>query len=172
MLDEHLALAFHKEHKLPVTIVRFFNTVGPRQTSRYGMVLPTFVQQALLGQPLTIFGTGQQRRCFTDVNDVVEALIRIAKTPSTVGEVINIGNDEEITIGGLAELVKWMTNSPSAVTSIPYEKAYGPGFEDVTRRVPSVEKLERLTGFRPSTSIAAIVRKTASHFESQRQAVA
>src|SRR5207247_11060519 len=126
------------------TVVRLFNTVGPRQTGRYGMVLPVFVKEALLGQPLTIFGSGEQRRCFAYVGDVVEALLRIAKSDETVGEVINVGNDEEITIHGLAELVKEITESRSPLVHIPYQQAYGPGFEDVLRRVPSLEKLERL----------------------------
>jgi UDP-glucose 4-epimerase len=167
MLDEFLALAYWEERRLPVTIVRFFNTVGPRQVGRYGMVLPVFVREALLGQPLTIFGSGEQRRCFGYVGDVVEALLRIAKSDNTVGEVINIGNDEEITIRGLAELVKDLTGSQSTLEYIPYQEAYGRGFEDILRRVPSLEKLERLVGYRPSTPIDVIVRGVAEYMARQ-----
>jgi UDP-glucose 4-epimerase len=163
MLDEFLGLAYLAEHDLPVTIVRFFNTVGPRQTGRYGMVLPTFVKEALLGQPLTIFGSGEQRRCFGYVGDVVEALVRIARCDEAVGEVINVGNDEEITILGLAELVKEITESRSPLVNIPYQQAYGPGFEDILRRVPSLEKLERLIRYRPSTPIDVIVRAVTAY---------
>ncbi len=167
MLDEFLGLAYWAERRLPTTIVRFFNTVGPRQTGRYGMVLPVFVREALMGQPLTLFGTGEQRRCFAYVGDVVEALIRIAKCDATIGEVINIGNDEEITIHGLASLVNETTGSPSGMIHIPYEQAYGPGFEDILRRVPSLEKLERLIGYRPSTAIDVIVREVAEDIARQ-----
>jgi UDP-glucose 4-epimerase len=162
-LDEFLALAYWKEKKLPVVIGRLFNTVGPRQTGRYGMVLPTFVSQALEGAPLTVFGTGKQSRCFGYVGDVVEAILRLISTPTTVGEVVNIGNDAEITIGDLALLVKERTGSNSPVHFIPYDEAYEPGFEDMTRRVPSLDKLVRLTGFRPSTLLNAIIDKVIAH---------
>jgi UDP-glucose 4-epimerase len=168
-LDEFLALAYWKEKKLPVVIGRFFNTVGPRQTGRYGMVLPTFVSQALDLDPLTVFGTGNQRRCFGYVGDVVEAMLRLVATDRAVGEVVNIGNDEEITIGDLASLVKQRTASTSPVHLIPYEEAYEPGFEDMERRVPSLKKLVQLTGFRPSTPLISIVDKVTEHFQASRQ---
>ena len=163
-LDEFLALAYWKEKSLPVVIGRFFNTVGPRQTGRYGMVLPTFVSQALALAPLTVFGTGKQRRCFGYVNDVVEAMLRLVSTDRAVGEVVNIGNDVETTIEDLAWVVKQRTDSSSPVRYIPYEKAYEPGFEDMERRVPSLEKLVRLTGFRPTTPLTDIVDKVTTHF--------
>jgi UDP-glucose 4-epimerase len=156
-LDEFLGLAYWNEKKVPVTIARFFNTVGPRQSGRYGMVLPNFVRQALLNEPLTVYGTGDQRRCFGYVGDVVEALIRIIQSPHLGGEVLNIGNDKEITIRALAEMVIRATNSSSEIQYVPYEAAYGPGFEDMLRRVPSIEKLERLIGYRPHTGIEVIV---------------
>ena len=156
-LDEFLALAYWRENRLPVTIVRLFNTVGPRQTDQYGMVLPTLVKQALSGEPLTVYGTGDQRRCFAYVGDVVEALMRIIKSSKISGEVINVGNDAEISITALAHLVRSITESESEILYVPYEVAYGPGFEDMHRRVPCVEKLERLIGYRPSTPIETIV---------------
>jgi UDP-glucose 4-epimerase len=162
-LDESLALAYWRERCLPVTIVRFFNTVGPRQTARYGMVLPTFVRQALCGEPLTIYGTGEQQRCFAYVNDVVEALVRLARTPEAVGEVVNIGNGREVSINELAALVKEITLSPSLLRHISYDEAYGPGFEDMIRRVPCVEKLERLVHYRPDTPLETIVRRVVDH---------
>jgi UDP-glucose 4-epimerase len=162
-LDEFLALAYWKEKRLPVVIGRLFNTVGPRQTGRYGMVLPTFVTQALSGQPLTVFGTGKQSRCFGYVGDAVEAILRLMDTDRAVGEVVNIGNDHEITIEELASLVRQRTSSASAVHYIPYDQAYEPGFEDMARRVPSLEKLMRLTDFRPSTPLPVIIDKVAAH---------
>jgi UDP-glucose 4-epimerase len=156
-LDEFLGLAYYNEKDVPVTVVRFFNTVGPRQTGQYGMVVPTFVRQALLGEPITVFGDGQQRRCFGYVGDAVEALMRIATSPSVQGEVLNIGNDQEISILGLAEMIRTRTNSRSEIIHMPYDEAYGPGFEDMFRRVPSVEKLERLVGYRPSTPLPVIL---------------
>lgn len=162
-LDEFLALAYWREQLLPVMVVRLFNTVGPRQIGRYGMVLPKFVQQALRGDPLTVFGTGEQRRCFTYVGDVTEALLRIAQNPETVGEVINIGRDVEVSINELASLVREITGSPSRIRHVPYDEAYGPGFEDMERRVPSVEKLERLVQYRPSTPLETIVRRVVDH---------
>ncbi|MGA2715364.1 MAG: NAD-dependent epimerase/dehydratase family protein [Bryobacteraceae bacterium] len=160
-LDEFLGLAFWNEQSLPVTVARFFNTVGPRQTGRYGMVFPTFVRQALLGAPLTIFGTGAQQRCFGYVKDVVEALVRVACGSSMAGEVINIGNDSEISIRDLAMLIREVTHSSSNLQFIPYREAYGSGFEDVYRRVPSLRKLERLTGFRPNTPVTEIIEQVA-----------
>jgi len=168
-LDEFLALAYWKEKRLPVVIGRFFNTVGPRQTGRYGMVLPTFVSQALDLEPLTVFGTGKQRRCFGYVGDVVEAMLRLVSTDRAIGEVVNIGNDDEIAIEDLASLVKERTGSASPVHLIPYEEAYEPGFEDMERRVPSLEKLVRLTDFRPTTPLTTIIDKVTAHFQESRQ---
>jgi len=162
-LDESLALAYWREKCLPVTVLRFFNTVGPRQTGRYGMVLPTFVRQALCGAPLTVHGSGEQRRCFGYVGDVVESLIRLAQTPEAVGQVINVGNDEEVSINQLAELVIEITGSPSAIHHISYDEAHGPGFEDMQRRVPCVDKLEQLIGYRPTTSLETIVRRVVDY---------
>jgi UDP-glucose 4-epimerase len=156
-LDEFLALAYWKEKRLPVVIGRLFNTVGPRQVARYGMVLPTFVDQALEGLPLTVYGTGKQSRCFSYVGDAVEAIIRLVDAERAVGEVVNIGNDAEITIEDLALLVKQRTKSASPVRYIPYDEGYEPGFEDMARRVPSLEKLVRLTGFRPSIPLPLII---------------
>ena len=164
-LDEFLALSYWRERKQPVLVVRFFNTVGPRQIGRYGMVLPNFVRQALDGKPITIFGTGQQSRCFCDVRDTIESLLRLLATDKAIGEVVNIGSDEEITIDGLAQVVKQRTKSESPVTHIPYDQAYEPGFEDMLRRVPSLEKLQRLTGFRPRTPLAEIVDRVVAHFQ-------
>ena len=171
-LDEFLALSYWKEKKQPVVIGRFFNTVGPRQTGRYGMVLPNFVGQALEGSALTVFGTGQQSRCFCDVRDTVEAMVRLIATDRAVGEVVNIGSDEETTIEGLAYLVKERTRSSSPVTYIPYDQAYEPGFEDMMRRVPSLEKLERLTGIRARTKLPEIVDRVAAFFEKKKESVA
>jgi len=162
-LDEWLALAYWRERGLPVTVLRFFNTVGPRQTARYGMVLPTFVRQALRGEPLTIHDTGEQRRCFSYVGDVVEALVRLAQTPAAVGEIVNIGNDREVTINALAALVREITGSPSCLEHKSYAEAYGPGFEDMHRRVPCLEKLESLVHYRPATSLEAIVRRVVDY---------
>lgn len=156
-LDEFLGLAYWREKRLPVTIVRLFNTVGPRQTDQYGMVLPTLVRQAYMGEPLTVYGSGEQQRCFAYVGDVVEALMRIIRSNQVSGEVINIGNDEEISISALAHMVRRITGSDSEIRYVPYEIAYGPGFEDMQRRVPCLEKLERLIDYRPSTPIEAIV---------------
>jgi len=158
-LDEFLALSYWREKGLPVTVVRLFNTVGPRQTGQYGMVLPTLVRQALTGEPLTVFGSGDQRRCFGYVGDVIEALMRLIRSDRVAGQVINIGNDHEISISALAHLVRRIAGSESEIRYIPYEIAYGPGFEDMQRRVPCLEKLERLTGYRPSTPIEIIIEK-------------
>jgi UDP-glucose 4-epimerase len=156
-LDEFLGLAYFHEKRVPVTIVRFFNTVGTRQTGRYGMVLPNFVRQALHNEPITVFGDGNQSRCFGYVLDAVEALVRIAKTDRALGEIVNIGNDSEISMIGLANLVRSRLNSQSEIVYVPYEEAYGPGFEDMFRRVPSLVKLERLIGFRPTTPLETII---------------
>src|ERR1700720_1359593 len=164
-LDEFLALSYWKEKKLPVIVVRLFNTVGPRQTGRYGMVLPNFVKAALDGKPVSVYGTGQQSRCFCDVRDTVEALIRLIDTDKSVGEVTNVGNTEEITIENLALKVKERTKSTSSIEYVPYDKAYEPGFEDMMRRVPSVEKLFALTGFRPKTPLTEIIDRVTLSFQ-------
>jgi UDP-glucose 4-epimerase len=169
-LDEFLALSYWKEKKLPVIVVRLFNTVGPRQTGRYGMVLPNFVKAALDNATISVYGDGQQSRCFCDVRDTVEALVRLIDTPQSVGEVVNVGNTEEITIEALAQLVKTRTASSSAIEFVPYDKAYEPGFEDMMRRVPSVEKLHRLTGFRPHTPLTEIIDRVTAFFRQQTDA--
>jgi len=169
-LDEFLALSYWKEKKLPVIVVRFFNTVGPRQTGRYGMVLPNFVKSALDNAPISIYGDGKQSRCFCDVRDTVESLLRLIDTPRAVGEVVNIGNTEEISIEGLAQRVKQRTNSNSAIEFIPYDQAYEPGFEDMMRRVPSVDKLHAITGFRPQTSLNEIIDRVAAFFRDRASA--
>jgi UDP-glucose 4-epimerase len=166
-LDEFLGLAYHNEKHVPVTIVRLFNTVGPRQTGRYGMVLPNFVRQALLDEPITVFGDGHQSRSFGYVLDAVEALIRMSQTDRVVGEIVNIGNDREISIRGLAALVRSRVRSQSEIISVPYEKVYGPGFEDMFRRVPSLQKLERLIGYRPRTPLEAIIDAVAAEMRSR-----
>ena len=166
-LDEFLALSYWKEKNQPVIVVRFFNTVGPRQTGRYGMVLPNFVRQALDGAPITIYGSGQQSRCFCHVCDTVQALLRLTANERAIGEVINIGTDQEISIEGLAHLVKQRTKSNSKLEYVPYDRAYEPGFEDMFRRVPSLRKLQSLAEFRPSTSLNTIVDDVAEHFRSK-----
>lgn len=163
-LDEFLTLSYWKEKKQPVIVARFFNTVGPRQTGRYGMVLPSFVRQAIEGMPITVYGSGQQSRCFCDVRDTVQAILRLLATDRAVGEVVNIGTDEEISIDGLAGLVKERSQSNSPITHVPYDQAYEPGFEDMLRRVPSLEKLQRLTSFRPSTPLSEIVDRVVAHY--------
>jgi UDP-glucose 4-epimerase len=170
-LDEFLALSYWKEKKQPVVVARFFNTVGPRQTGRYGMVLPNFVSQALNAEPITVYGSGTQSRCFCDVQDTVEAMLRLMATDNAVGEVVNIGTDREITVTALAEMVKARTGSISAVTYTPYDQAYEPGFEDMMRRVPCLDKLERLTGFRPATTLENIIDRVTNHFQTKRNLV-
>ena len=164
LIDEFLALAYWKEKKLPIVIVRLFNTVGPRQTGQYGMVLPTFVRQALSGQPITVFGDGTQTRSFTYVADVVDALVKLAQEPRAIGEVFNIGNTEEVTIADLAERVKRMTDSASPVQFIPYDQAYEAGFEDMPRRVPDISKVRNLVGYEPRLSLDEIVCRVVEHF--------
>jgi len=164
-LDEFLALAYFDEKKLPVVIVRLFNTVGPRQTGRYGMVLPNFVQSALLGKPIPVFGDGQQSRSFTHVDDVVAALIKLMDEPKAEGDVFNVGNDHEVTIEGLAQQVKEMTGSNSELEYIPYEKAYGPGFEDMERRCPNIDKVRDLIGYNPSHDLKDIVQSVIDYFK-------
>lgn len=167
-LDEFLALSFWKERRQPVVVARFFNTVGPRQTGRYGMVLPNFVAQALKGDPITVFGTGEQSRCFCDVSECVEAVLRLVETPAAIGEVVNIGTDHEVTVNALAQMVKERTGSDSVIRHIRYEEAYEPGFEDMYRRVPSLDKLQSLTGFRPTMPLTEIVDRVIAFFREKR----
>lgn len=168
-LDEFLALSYWKEKKLPVVIARLFNTVGPRQTGRYGMVLPNFVRQALESSPITVYGTGKQSRCFCDVRDCVEAIVRLIGTDRAVGEVVNIGSNQEVTIEALAQAVKDRAGSASPIVHIPYEQAYEPGFEDMFRRVPAIEKLQKLTGFRPTTNLTEIIDRVVSFFREKQR---
>jgi UDP-glucose 4-epimerase len=164
-LDEFLALAYHDEKKLPVVIGRLFNTVGPRQTGQYGMVLPNFVQCALLGKPITVYGDGTQSRSFMHVYDVLEAITGLMDTPKAEGEIYNIGNNHEVQIGELALKVKEMTGSASEIEKIPYEKAYGPGFEDMERRCPNIDKLKATTGFEPTYDLEAIIQSVIDYFK-------
>ncbi|HXG95302.1 MAG TPA: GDP-mannose 4,6-dehydratase [Blastocatellia bacterium] len=156
-IDEFLAIAYWKERRLPTVIARLFNTVGPRQTGRYGMVIPNFVQQALTGQDIKVFGDGTQTRCFTHVSDVVDALIKLAEHPRAVGEVYNIGGSHEVTILELAERVRRLTNSDSQIVFIPYDEAYEEGFEDMMRRVPDISKIRALIGYEPKFDLDAIL---------------
>jgi len=156
-MDECLALAYNQEGRVPVIIGRLFNTTGPRQTGRYGMVLPSFVTQALQQEPITVYGTGEQSRCFAHVGDVVESIIRLINTPEAVGQVFNIGNDQEISINGLAEHIKKATGSDSDIQHLEYDDVYAQGFEEMQRRKPNVDKLEKYIGYRPRTSLDQIV---------------
>lgn len=164
-IDEFLALAYWKEKNLPVVVVRLFNTVGPRQTGRYGMVLPNFVRSALAGQPLTVFGDGMQSRCFCHVSDTIGALARLIEHPKAVGEIFNVGSEEEISIGDLANLVKTMTRSTSEIRYIPYDEAYEEGFEDMRRRVPDISKIKGLLNFQPTRNTREIVQSVIDHFQ-------
>ena len=163
-IDEFLALAYWKERKLPVIIVRFFNTVGPRQTGQYGMVIPNFVRQALAGEPITVFGDGKQSRAFTHVADVVGALLKLVEEPKAIGEVINIGNIQEVTIEALAVRVRELAGSESPIKYIPYDEAYESGFEDMPRRVPALAKVERLIGYRPKHDLDDILVQVIDYF--------
>jgi UDP-glucose 4-epimerase len=157
MVDEFLGLAYHREFGLDVVVMRFFNTVGPRQSSRYGMVIPRFVRQALRGESITVFGDGSQSRCFCDVRDVIQAVAALAQHPTVAGTVFNIGSTEEISIGRLAERVKAQTASDSRIEFIPYGEAYAPGFEDMQRRVPDIGRINALIGWAPRYDLAAIL---------------
>jgi len=167
-IDEFLALAYWKERRLPVVIVRLFNTVGPRQTGRYGMVIPNFVRQALAGDPITVFGTGTQSRSFGYVGDVVRGIMALAAEPRAIGEVFNLGNDQEITIGDLAALVKRMADSDSEIVTVPYEEAYESGFEDMSRRVPDLSKARDLVGYEPVVQLPEILTRVIEHHREQR----
>ena len=158
-IDEFLALAYWREKKLPTVVVRLFNTVGPRQTGQYGMVIPTLVKQALAGRPLTVYGDGKQTRCFAYVGDVVDALIKVMDRPESVGQVYNIGSSEEVSIRTLAERVRELTNSTSEIVLVPYAEAYEEGFEDMPRRVPDTTKIGKLVGFKPRMKLDDILRE-------------
>jgi len=162
-VDEFLGLAYHHQYGLPVVVMRFFNTVGPRQTGRYGMVIPRFISQALKGEPLTVYGDGQQSRCFCDVADIVWAVQQLLENPAAIGEVFNLGSDEEITIHDLAKKIITKTGSTSQITFVPYEQAYAPGFEDMRKRVPSLSKLHHLLGYSPRYSLDQILDRIIEH---------
>lgn len=166
-VDEFLGLAYHQQFGLPVVIMRFFNTVGPRQSGQYGMVVPRFVRQALRNQPLTVFGDGRQSRCFGDVADVIKGIVGLAEHPQAVGQVFNIGNTQEVTILDLATRVIALTNSRSEIKFVPYDQAYAPGFEDMQRRVPSIDKIAKLTGYRPEHTLDDILRRVIAYEMSQ-----
>ncbi len=166
-IDEFLALAYWKERQLPVVVVRLFNTVGPRQTGRYGMVVPTFVRQALAGQPITVYGDGTQTRSFTYVGDVVGALVALVAEPRAIGQVFNVGNDREISIGALAETIRRMTHSSSPIVRIPYDEAYEAGFEDMARRVPDITKVRALIGYEPRVQLEQIIGEVVEYFRSR-----
>jgi UDP-glucose 4-epimerase len=164
-IDEFLALAYHREKKLPVIIVRCFNTCGPRQTGQYGMVIPRFIKQALLSHPITIYGDGKQTRCFCDVSDVVRGVLALIEEPAANGEVFNLGSDEETTIEGLAARIKELTASDSPIEYVPYEKAYEEGFEDMRRRVPDLSKIRDLVGYAPQIGLPELLERVVADFE-------
>ena len=172
IVDEFLALAYHKEKKLPVIVIRLFNTVGPRQTGRYGMVVPRFVQQVLAGKPITVFGDGKQTRTFTHVKDAVWAILRLVEAPRAIGEIFNIGGKEEITIEGLAHLVKEVLHGRSPIIYIPYEEAYEEGFEDMRRRVPDISKIQQLISYEPKFSLRDVILAVAEHQKNHEPALA
>lgn len=170
MLDEFLGLAYWKEKHVPVVVFRLFNTVGPRQTGRYGMVLPNFVSQALSGKPITVFGDGKQSRCFTWVGDAVRAIIDLSQHPKAVGEVFNIGSEQEVTILELAELVKEITKSSSEIVYVPYDKAYEEGFEDMGRRVPDLTKIQDLIGYKQTVNLPNTIAQVAEYYSRNKTA--
>ena len=171
-LDEFLALAHWKETRLPVVVVRLFNTVGPRQTGQYGMVVPRFVHAAIKNEPITVHGDGTQQRCFGHVRDVVEGLVKVLETPECFGQVINLGNDDEVSILGLADKAITLTASSSEIKFIPYEEAYGDGFEDMRRRVPNLAKAKRLVGYQPTRTLDDIINDVAAEFRNSAAASA
>ena len=164
-IDEFLALAYWHEKKLPTIVVRLFNTVGPRQTGQYGMVIPTLVKQALSGRPMTVYGTGDQTRCFGYVGDVVKALIKLMDHPQAVGEVFNIGSTEEVSITQLAERIREITASSSEIVYVPYSEAYEAGFEDMPRRVPDTTKIANLIDYRPQTTLEQIIKEVVAYHQ-------
>lgn len=165
LFDEHLALAYHKEKKLPVTIVRLFNTVGPRQTGRYGMVIPRFIESALENKPIEVYGDGNQTRCFGYVKDIVNALVSVSQEKEAEGEIYNLGNDKEISIKDLAVFIKEKLNSNSEIKFIPYDQAYGAGFEDMKKRIPDTSKIKNLIGWEAKTSLGEIITSVAEWFK-------
>jgi UDP-glucose 4-epimerase len=167
-IDEFLALAYWREKKLPTVVVRLFNTVGPRQTGQYGMVIPTFVRQALAGRPITVYGTGEQTRCFGYVGDVVGALVSLMDRDDSVGEVFNIGSNEEVSINHLAEKVRELTGSKSEIVRVPYDEAYEEGFEDMPRRVPDISKIGALTGFEPTVKLEQILHSVIEYYSGRQ----
>jgi UDP-glucose 4-epimerase len=168
MVDEFLALSWHRERGLPVRVGRFFNTVGPRQVGQYGMVLPRFVTQALSGGPLTVYGDGRQSRAFAHVLDVVECVVRLMDTPATAGQVFNVGGREEVTVRALAERVRDLVDPGVQIVTVPYEEAYAAGFEDLGRRVPDVSRLAAAVGFVPARSLDEILADTVAHLSAER----
>jgi UDP-glucose 4-epimerase len=172
MIDEFLALAYWKEKQVPTVVVRLFNTVGPRQTGQYGMVVPRFISQARRNEPITVYGDGSQRRCFTWVGDVVQALVALSVHPGAVGEIFNLGNTEEVTILELAERAKGLTGSRSSITFVPYEQAYAEGFEDMPRRVPSIDKVHKLIGYKPTLGLDGILKSVNEYFEQRERPTA
>ena len=173
MIDEFLAIAYARERGLPVTITRLFNTIGPRQTGQYGMVVPRFVNQALLGEPITVYGDGTQRRSFTWIGDVVDAMIALVQHPGAVGEVFNVGHTREISIYDLAVLVRKITGSESEIVFVPFEEAYASGFEDMPRRLPDIARLQELIGYRPTLDLPEMLRRIVAYYrarEGQRAA--
>ena len=171
-LGEFLGLAYWKETNLPVVVARFFNTIGPRQTGQYGMVVPNFVCQALEGDPITVFGTGKQSRCFCYVGDTVAAVMRLLEAPAAVGQVFNIGSSEEISIENLAKMIRAKLNSSSEIRYIPYEQAYEKGFADMPRRVPSTAKIEQCVGWHPATSLDTSIDAIVGYFRQKRPPLA
>jgi UDP-glucose 4-epimerase len=169
-IDEFLALAYWREKKLPTVIVRLFNTVGPRQTGQYGMVIPTFVKQALAGRPITVYGTGEQTRCFGYVGDIVGALVKLMDKEEAVGQVFNIGSNEEVSIMELARRVREQAGSTSEIVTVPYDEAYEEGFEDMPRRVPDISKINALVGFRPTMPLDGILQSVIEHYSGRQTA--
>src|SRR2546425_4316819 len=169
LIDEFLALAYHRERGVPITIIRLFNTVGPRQTGRYGMVIPRLVHQALTGEPMTVFGDGTQTRSFTHVNDAVWAIVHLVEKPGAVGDIFNIGGDQEICIQALAARVKTLLGSSSPIVYIPYEHAYEDGFEDMQKRVPDIRKIQNLIGYEPKRTLDEIILDVAAAQAARRQ---
>lgn len=167
-VDEFLALAYYRQRDLPVIIVRLFNTVGPRQTGQYGMVVPRFVRQALSGRPITVYGNGQQTRCFCHVQDVIRALLQLSATPAAAGEIFNVGSTEEVSILELAHQVLEVTGSSSEIVFVPYDEAYEPGFEDMVRRVPSIQKIQKAIGWTPLLSLREIISDVAAYEQRHR----
>ncbi len=170
-IDEFLALAYFREKGLPAIVVRLFNTVGPRQTGQYGMVVPTFVKQALTGQPITVFGDGTQSRCFGYVGDITDALVKLMAHPNAAGKVFNIGSNEEVSIGELAKTIKVMTGSDSEIVLVPYDEAYEEGFEDMPRRVPDISKINAFIGFRPRVTLEQILQSVIDHKDLMAKAI-